>query len=241
MSPVVEVRQYNLKPGAQAQFHSLFVERSLPLLQRWNIDVVAYGPSLHAQDSWYLMRAFPSLAERERIEAAFYSSEEWTRDLRAAVMGDVASFTTVVLPLDEQTLGGLRALVPAAKAAAIETDEAVLRSLNQQYVDAFMNADVGWYREHLDDRFLCIECDGSVLTKEEFLRASAEVPELISYQLDEVSVRILGASADVGLVRARGSFTRRDGSTGVSLYIDNYVRRGGAWKAIAAQITRRAQ
>ena len=235
------MRQYNLKPGVRAQFHSRFVERSLPLLQRWNIDVVAYGPSLHDQDSWYLMCSFPSLAERDRIEGAFDSSEQWTRHLRAAVLSDAASSTTVVLPLDEKTLGGLRALVRGAEGPAKETDEAVLRRLNQQYVDAFMKADVGWYREHLDDRFLCIESDGSLLTKEEFLRQSAKVPELISYRLDEVSVRIVGASADVGLVRAQGSFTRHDGSTGVSLYIDNYVRQGGAWKAIAAQITRRAQ
>jgi hypothetical protein len=241
MNRVVEVRQYNLKPGVRARFHSRFVERSLPLLRRSNIDVIAYGPSLHDQDSWYLIRAFSSLSERERVEAAFYSSEEWTRDLRAEVMGEISSYTTVVVPFDERMLEGLRALVPAPDRPAKEDDEAVLRRLNQEYVDAFMNADVGWYQEHLADEFLCVESDGSVLDKEKFLREAAKGPDVSSYRLDNVLVEIVGASADVGLVRAQGAFSRPDRTTGLSLYVDIYVRRGGAWKAIGAQITRRAR
>jgi len=42
------------------------------MLRRWKVDVVAYGPSLHDKDSWYLMRAYPSLEERQRSEDAFY-------------------------------------------------------------------------------------------------------------------------------------------------------------------------
>ena len=35
-------------------------------------------------------------------------------------------------------------------------DEQALMQLNQEYVDAFMNADVDWYREHLADEFVVI-------------------------------------------------------------------------------------
>ena len=35
----------------------------------------------------------------------------------------------------------------------LDTDKTTLERLNQEYIDAFMNADVDWYREHLaDDR-----------------------------------------------------------------------------------------
>jgi hypothetical protein len=108
MSPYVEIRSYNLTPGARPEFHRLMTERSLPLLQAWKVDVVAFGPSLHDSDSYFLMRAFPSLEERERSEDAFYGSPEWREGPREAVLALIESYTTVVIEMDDQTLRGLR-------------------------------------------------------------------------------------------------------------------------------------
>lgn len=66
-------------PGSHEKFHRLFFEEAMPLLKRWNIDVVAYGPSLHDENSYYLMRRYDSLAQREESENAFYGSDEWRR------------------------------------------------------------------------------------------------------------------------------------------------------------------
>ena len=41
---VVEIRSYNLKPGTRDAFHKRFVEKALPMLHRFKVDVVAYGP-----------------------------------------------------------------------------------------------------------------------------------------------------------------------------------------------------
>jgi hypothetical protein len=41
----------------------------------------------------------------------------------------------------------------------------------------------------------------------------------------------------VALVHGKGTFTRRDGTTGTSHYTDVYARVEGAWKAVPAQIT----
>lgn len=109
MKRILEIRSYNLKPGTRAAFHELFVNESLPLLKRWQVDVVAYGPSLHDEDSYYLMRAFPSLEEREQSEEAFYSSSEWREGPREAVLALIESYTTVVIELEEAVLEGLRA------------------------------------------------------------------------------------------------------------------------------------
>jgi hypothetical protein len=38
------------------------------MLQRWKVDVVAYGPSLHDQDSYFLMRAFDGIEARQAVE-----------------------------------------------------------------------------------------------------------------------------------------------------------------------------
>ena len=116
-----------------------------------------------------------------------------------------------------------------------ESDRATLERLNQEYVDAFMNADVEWYREHLADDFVVIESDGSVLNKAEFLTNTAKGPDVVDYKLQEVNVRIY---VSVALVQATGLWTGKNGAKGMSRYIDVYVRTGAEWKAVSAQITR---
>jgi ketosteroid isomerase-like protein len=115
------------------------------------------------------------------------------------------------------------------------SDLAVLERLNQQYVDAFMNSDVEWYSEHLDDDFVVIESDGSVLNKAQFLVNTAKGPDVADYTLQDVSVRIYG---NVALIQATGFWTGKDGSQGMSRYIDVYVKKDAEWKTVSAQITR---
>jgi ketosteroid isomerase-like protein len=115
------------------------------------------------------------------------------------------------------------------------TDESMLRQLNDRYIQSFMQADVNWYREHLADDFLCIESNGSVLDKQQFLQKTAAGPDLAEYRLAQVQVRIYG---DVALVHGQGLFRRRDATTGTSRYTDVYLRVGSKWKAISAQVTR---
>ena len=105
---MVEIRSYNLKPGTRERFHQRFEREALPMLRRWKVDVVAYGPSRHDRDSYYLMRAYGSLEDRQRSEDAFYGSDEWKNGPREAVLADIESYTTIVIPMDEATLRGLR-------------------------------------------------------------------------------------------------------------------------------------
>lgn len=117
------------------------------------------------------------------------------------------------------------------------SDDAILHELNQAYVDAFLHADAGWYDAHLAADFVCIEADGAVLDKAQFLHRAAAGPDVAAYRLAEVRVRLLG---DVALIHATGVFTRPDGTTGVSRYTDVYAKHAGSWQAVAAQITRAA-
>jgi hypothetical protein len=83
-------------------------EQSMPLLKRWRIDVVAYGPSLHDDDSYYLMRSYADLKDLQQSEDSFYGSSEWREGPREAVLALIESYTTVVINVDEATLQGLR-------------------------------------------------------------------------------------------------------------------------------------
>lgn len=80
------------------------------MLQRWKVDVVAHGPSLHDQDSYYLMRRYNNLTHRDESENAFYGSDEWKRGPREAIIGLIENYTEIVLELDDITLEGLRRL-----------------------------------------------------------------------------------------------------------------------------------
>ena len=113
--------------------------------------------------------------------------------------------------------------------------EIELRQLNEAYVRAALDGDVEWHRNHLAEDFVCIDSDGSVLDKAAFLRQTAQEPELASYHLDEVHIRVYG---EVALIRAQGSWKARNGTPGISCYTDVYVRSNDRWLAVSAQITR---
>lgn len=117
-------------------------------------------------------------------------------------------------------------------------DQTTLEQLNTEFVRAFMSSDVNWYEEHLVDDFVGIESDGSILNKSQFLSKTAEGPEVTDYELQKVSVRIYGG---VALVQATGLWTKEDQSSGLSHYIDVYIRTVAGWKAVSAQVTRASQ
>jgi len=108
MNHLVEIRSYTLKPGTREEFHRLVVEQSMPMLKRWNMDVVAYGPSLHDENSYYLIRRFDSLAHHKQSEDAFYGSDEWKQGPREAIIALIENYTEFVLELDEVTVQRLR-------------------------------------------------------------------------------------------------------------------------------------
>jgi hypothetical protein len=111
----VEIRSYNLKPGTRARFHQVATEQAIPMLRRAKIDVVALGPSLHDENSHFLIRAFPSVEERQKQEDSFYDSEEWKQGPRQAILDCIESYTTVVIQVDDAGLASLRKAVYAPK------------------------------------------------------------------------------------------------------------------------------
>ena len=107
---IVEIRSYRLKEGTRGTFARLFRETALPMLQRWKIDVVAQGPSLHDANSYFLMRAYAKLKEREQSQDAFYGSDEWRQGPREAILACIETFTDLVVPADEKLVRALRNL-----------------------------------------------------------------------------------------------------------------------------------
>jgi ketosteroid isomerase-like protein len=244
-SHVLEIRSYNLKPGTRERFHALAEREAIPMLRRWKIDVVAYGPSRHDADTYYLMRAFPSVGERQRMEDAFYGSDEWRQGPREAVLAAIESYTTVVIEVDDATLQGLRAAGHAEASSGsggtgesprAHDDLTTLLELNRDYVRSVQGSDVARFRQILADDFLCSLPDGTLIDREMFLERTALPPQIRDLDFHDVNVRLLG---DFAIVHAQTTFTTAEGRPGVGRYTDVWARRDGRWLAIAAHVTRR--
>lgn len=113
---ILEIRTYRCKSGRRGDFLTVMRHRSIPLLVTYGIQVVDFGPPLVDEQPWeeaYLMRAFPSLAERDRLEETFYGGDDWRLGLRESVMSCIESYHTVVLDVADEVVVGLTRSVDA--------------------------------------------------------------------------------------------------------------------------------
>jgi uncharacterized protein (TIGR02246 family) len=230
----LEIRLYALKPGIRTAFHALVEREALPLLRRAQIDVVAYGPSLHDADSYFLMRAFDSAAARTAAEDAFYGSDAWRRGPRDAVLSMIETYTTVVVGTDEATLRGLREIMSTENRKP--SDLNTLLALNEDYVRAVQESDVKRFEEILADDFIATLSDGRLLDRREFLQHTAQPATISKLAVRHVNVRLMG---DAAIVHGHATFTSAEGKPGESLYTDVWARRDGKWLAVAAHVTRK--
>lgn len=97
VTDIIEIRTYIIKENKRETFHKLIKENSIPMLKRWKVDVLDYGKSLHDENSYFLIRKYKNLKEREESQSAFYSSEEWISKYEKPIMELIEKYTTFVL------------------------------------------------------------------------------------------------------------------------------------------------
>jgi hypothetical protein len=105
---LLEIRSYELRPGTRDEYDRLFREEAAPLLRRFEIDVVAVGPSTGDPNGYFLMRAFDDVDDRGRREDRFYASAEWREGPRQAVLDCIVTYTDAVIELPDEVVEGLR-------------------------------------------------------------------------------------------------------------------------------------
>ncbi|MGE5073645.1 MAG: NIPSNAP family protein [Anaerolineae bacterium] len=108
MRQLIEIRTLTLKPGTRDEFHRIYVERSLPLLKKWKHDVVAHGPSLHDENTYFVIRRFDSLLHRDQSEDEYYGSGDWRKGPREPLLALIESYVDAVMEVDEVVVDGLR-------------------------------------------------------------------------------------------------------------------------------------
>lgn len=120
MNTTVEIRSYNLKPGTRTAFHRHVLQDAWPLLLQWDIDVLAFGPSPHDEDSYYLIRAYDSLQHRQTSQDAFYGSSDWRHGPREAIVSRIESYTSIVLEMSTVAMDALRQAHPSAQVKKVK-------------------------------------------------------------------------------------------------------------------------
>lgn len=237
--PVVEIRSYTLKPGTRDAFHRLVLEYSLPMLRRWHITVLGYGPSLQEDSSYYLIRAYPGLEARQKTEDALYGSDEWRKGPREAIVSKIMYYTTVILPVDS-ILHLAQKINAMSNMDTRHADSAELSALNRQFIENFIHQDTTRHNALIHPDFVCIQGDGTIMTRAAYIEGWATAYSrsgYVSFSYTDEMIRIFGNTA---LVRSKTVYTKAvDGKTlhGNSVYTDTYVKEDGAWKCVQAQIT----
>ena len=97
---MIEILTIQLKPGTSDAFHQLYLNESLPLQKKWNISVVAHGPSLHDADTYFVMRRFDNLADRQVKKDAFYNSDDWLMGPQTAMLDKIEQMSNLVVAED---------------------------------------------------------------------------------------------------------------------------------------------
>lgn len=105
---LIQIRTYQLAPDARDAFHRAFVDEAVPMLRRWQHEIVAFGPSPHAGDAYFLIRAYDDLDDLNARQDAFYSSPEWRQGARERVLAMIRHYQDAVLWASPDAIDDLR-------------------------------------------------------------------------------------------------------------------------------------
>jgi len=95
---LLEMRLFKLHPGTRAEFDRISRDGTIPMMRRYGINVVDFGPMLNDEDGYFLLRAFGSEEDRVAKSQAIYSTAEWEENYDAPVTSMIADYRTAVIP-----------------------------------------------------------------------------------------------------------------------------------------------
>jgi len=96
-SPLIELRQYRIIPGARRRFAEFLRNRTYDEHVRLGMPV--YGPfdALDDEDLIVWFRGFSDLQDRDRRKAQFYQGELWVNELESIAMPMIARYDVLLV------------------------------------------------------------------------------------------------------------------------------------------------
>lgn len=116
-----------------------------------------------------------------------------------------------------------------------ESHQAVLQSLNAEYVRSVEEADVAWFDAHLADDFFNTNPDGALINRADFLAQIGRGSVVTRIRAHDVTVRLFGTFA---IIHARTSYLKADGAVGAGRYTDDWQLKSAGWRCVSAHVSR---
>jgi ketosteroid isomerase-like protein len=122
----------------------------------------------------------------------------------------------------------------------VDVEKQELSELNRQFIQNFLTQDVEAHNSIIHPDFVCIESDGRIVQRDDYLEAWAsdfDNSGYTSFRYEDEVIRVFG---NVALVRAKTIYTKAAGtkiSNGYTVYTDTYVKENGQWRCVQVQIT----
>ncbi len=119
-------------------------------------------------------------------------------------------------------------------------DNKQLSAINALFITNFLTQDVQSHAAIIHPDFVCIQGDGSIISRETYLKNWAtdfDNSGYLTFTYTDECIRIFG---DIALVRSKTVYTKSvQGKTitGYTIYTDTYKKEQGTWKCIQVQIT----
>ena len=94
MKRLIEIRSYNLNPAPARKSTASCRSKSYRCSSVGRLTWPPVPPSLHGEDSYYLIRSYASLEDRVQSQDAFYGSDDWEQDPREASLALIESYAS---------------------------------------------------------------------------------------------------------------------------------------------------
>ena len=123
---------------------------------------------------------------------------------------------------------------------AQESDLSILSTLNARFIKNFITQDTVAHNEIIHKDFVCINNDGSIIGRNEYMSGWSGAYESSGYTAFSFTDEYIRIFGNMALVRSRTVYVKRkDGQTieGSSVYTDTYIKENGKWLCVQAQIT----
>jgi hypothetical protein len=144
------------------------------------------------------------------------------------------SFYKIIFIMTVQLAGLSNAL------QAQESDLSILSTLNARFIKNFITQDTVAHNEIIHKDFVCINNDGSIIGRNEYMSGWSGAYESSGYTAFSFTDEYIRIFGNMALVRSRTVYVKRkDGQTieGSSVYTDTYIKENGKWLCVQAQIT----
>jgi hypothetical protein len=144
------------------------------------------------------------------------------------------SFYKIIFIMTVQLAGLSNAL------QAQESDRSILSTLNARFIKNFITQDTVAHNEIIHKDFVCINNDGSIIGRNEYMSGWSGAYESSGYTAFSFTDEYIRIFGNMALVRSRTVYVKRkDGQTieGSSVYTDTYIKENGKWLCVQAQIT----